>query len=64
MEFSLGFIPSFTRTWLSDSFGFFSVGPLPPGRGTSGDAQLTNRLMRTFIASPSAINTNNVEDPP
>jgi hypothetical protein len=29
-----------------------------------GDAQFTNRRMRTFIATPSARNANNTEDPP
>jgi hypothetical protein len=28
------------------------------------DAQFTNRRMRTFIATPSARNVNNTEDPP
>jgi hypothetical protein len=28
------------------------------------DAQLTKRRMRTFIATPSARNVNNTEDPP
>jgi hypothetical protein len=34
------------------------------GSGELEDAQLTNRRMRTFMATPSARNVNKTEDPP
>ncbi len=34
------------------------------GPARTGTRQLTNRRMRTFIATPSARNVNNTEDPP